>query len=177
MLENNPDTEPTSPGDRTDGYQGDGFGDGDLGRLQGILFGDHAKRTHDRIDTLERALLGAMSDLRDDLASQISELTKQLSAEEKNRAKAVSNLTDRVDTEASKSADASSTLGADLERASKRLAETVDTSTEEQRLEIEAVRRDLSAQIEASESGLAEQKVDRLQLASLLTTIADGLNS
>ena len=61
------------------------FGDDDLGRLQGILFGDHARKTSERIDTLEQALLGAIADLRDQMTEQIETVSAQLAAETETR--------------------------------------------------------------------------------------------
>jgi len=73
-----------------------GFGDDDLGRLQGILFGDHAKKTNDRIATLEEALLGALGDLRASVDAQFAAMERRIDAEADTRSQAISNVSDQV---------------------------------------------------------------------------------
>lgn len=72
------------------------FADDDLGKLQGILFGDHARKTKDRIDTLESALLGAVADLRTVVESRFEALESRLDGEASTRTQAVANVSDRL---------------------------------------------------------------------------------
>ena len=154
----------------------DAFGDDDLGRLQGILFGDHAQRTNDRIDTLEQALLGAIGDVRDHVDQQMQVLLKKVAAEGENRKKSVSNLASRVDKEVRERKKVVKRVEGQLDSTHERLTETLDLAANEARVELDAARRDLASQIEAAESDLDDRKVDRAVLATLLSATATELN-
>lgn len=156
-----------------EGYSG--FSEGDLGRLQGILFGDHAKQTHERIDTLEKALLGALSDMKSEISGEISALEKRIVAEEENRSTAVANLSDRVSADAKANKAATRKLQQGLDKGTEKLAKAIDDAVTDQRLELDATRRDLAAQIEATETELSESSVGRSQLAAALSQVADEL--
>jgi len=151
------------------------FGEGDLGRLQGILFGDHAQRTHERIDTLEQALLGAMADLQSDLSAQIGKLEKRIIAEEANRATAVTNVADRVTADAKSNKAQLQELQEGLDTGTDKLDKAISEAVTDQRLELEATRRDLTAQIETTEAQLTENSVARSQLAAALVNVAEEL--
>lgn len=165
------DSATTSPSQSTDV-----FGEGDLGRIQGILLGDHAKRTNERIDTLEKALLGAISDLKSEMTSALGDLAKRIDAEEKNRTTGIANLSDRFKTSTKSTTTELKSLQSSLEKSQESLTTRIDEATGDQRLELDAVRRDLSAEIETTETDITNRTVDRLQLASLMEKLAAELS-
>jgi hypothetical protein len=166
----------TADAEATPAAAPDLFGSDELGQLQQILLGDHARRTTERIDTLEQALLGALSDLQAQVESDMAAVNKRIDAEAENRSKANANLVSRFEDERNNQSSAVGLLKADLDDAFERLTGSLDTASTDARLQIEAVRIELTNMIEAAQGELEERKLDRGALAALLSATATELD-
>lgn len=140
------------------------FADGDLGRIQGILFGDHARRVDERLATLEQALLGAIADLRGELQSSFQALEKRVSTEETNRAKAMKNLGERLDSESEVRVEGESAIN-----------HKIDITESNIRTAIAAERVAAAADVEREFATLRSDSVDRRDLAELFAATAERL--
>ena len=140
------------------------FGDDDLGRIQGILFGAHAKKVDERLAALEEALLGAISDLRNDLNEEIVAVKKQVAAEETTRSKAMKNLGERVDTEAE--------IRGETER---ELVGKIDSTESSIHASMEAMRSSMTSDSDQALAQIRDDKTDRASLADMLSAVADQL--
>lgn len=154
------------------------FGNDDLGRLQNILLGDHARQTVDRIDTLEQAVLGVIDDLRTELRDSVSALEGRITAEADTRTSAVSNLTSRID-------DETATRKTSIKDLNKDLTKDLRTTESDLNQAIESAASSLTGHIEdlrstakdlaAVDADLGDAKVDRIALANLLSAAVAGL--
>lgn len=153
------------------------FADDDLGRLQGILFGDHARKTTERIDTLEQALLGAIADIREELTSQVKDLSKRIDSEAATRAKAHTNVTERLSEEIKTRSSEAKKMQRQIDGSVDKLNAAVEEATADARLENESSRRELVRMIETTEADLRDYAVDRRALAGLLSSTADQLDA
>ncbi len=142
------------------------FGDDDLGRIQGILIGAHARQVDERLAALEEALLGAIADLRNDLNDEIVAVKKQIVAEETTRSKAMKNLGERVDTEAE--------LRTETERTLVGKVDNVETSIHES---IEAMRSSMTSDNDQALAKIRDDKADRARLADMFAAVADQLRN
>lgn len=140
------------------------FAEGELGQIQGILFGDHARRVDDRLATLEAALLGAIADLRTEMRASIEALNGKLRSEETTRTKAVKNLGERIDTETDLRSEAES-----------QLTHKIDSTESVLRTAISTERAELKAETERELDMLRNSSVDRKNLAELFSTTAERL--
>jgi len=147
------------------------FGDDALGRVQGILFGDQARKTRERIDTLEQALLGVIDDLRSDVSAQIEALDGRISAESETRTTAMRNLTGRLDAEIDQRTDQASSIRADLVSSSEQISDRLMQAETDSRTEFDKVRADLATQDASLRHGL----VDRASLAQLFASASEQL--
>jgi len=157
------------------GTSGDSFGDDELGQLQRILFGDHARQTNDRIDTLEKALLGALSDLSAQMSKDIAAVGKRVDAEAENRSQAATNLSARLEKDIDAAAKSTARLKTELDSAFERMTEALDAASVDTRKQIDEVRSDMTAAIETAQAELEERKLDRGALAALLSATASEL--
>jgi len=153
------------------------FGKDDLGRVQQILFGDHVRKTHERIDTLEQALLGAIADLREATAAQIQNVESRLATETDNRTAALSKVGARLDEESKNSADATAELQNELQQTSGRLEAAIQSSSGSTQAAMDAMRQDVTADLERAQLELRGDKVDRNALATMMSTVAAQLAS
>lgn len=153
------DTEPYAPS----------FSNDDLGKLQNILLGDHARQTVDRIDTLEQALLGVISDLRADFQQRVSELDARITAEAGTRSKAMKNLTSRIDKEGEANASSLKDLTADLRSTENDMQQALDAAASGLTDELDGLRK--------SSGDLNASKVDRTALADLLSSAVEVLQA
>jgi len=142
------------------------FAEGDLGRIQGLLFGDHARQTEERLATLEQALLGAISDLRNELQQSFTSLEKRVASEESNRAKAMKNLGERLDTEAEVRIEGEASMSS-----------KIDTTETAIRHAIATERAAAAADVEREFTTLRSDSVDRNDLAELFAATAERLRS
>lgn len=152
------------------------FGDDDLGRIQGILFGDHARRTSERIDTLEAALLGVIADLRTHVEAEFVALNKRLDVESEMRATAVANVGERLSEEGRMREQQSAVLRKDLDSSHENLSEALDALEQRSHSSLETARGELGAEIEATSQRVSDLSVARADLASALRKVADDLS-
>ncbi len=152
-----------------------GFGSDDLGRIQGLLFGDHARKTTERIDTLERALLGVIADLRTELATQVAALSDRIDGEADTRVTAVTNLAGRLDEASRGQANEAKAIRTDLDASVEKLTETIDRASDHAARELETTRTELASSLERTDLELRDSKVDRAALAQLFTATAEQL--
>lgn len=169
-------TEKASATTESSQEEGVGFGNDDLGRLQGILIGDHARKTSERIDTLEKALLGALADLRSEMTSHVKKLTKQLDGEKDTRATAVDNLGQRLREEAKSRASDTKQFQATVDSSIEQLQGSVEATASDARLELEATRRELIKLLEDTAAEERDYATDRRALATLLAQTAAELD-
>jgi len=155
MNDGTSDTKPVTPSD---------FGDDDLGRIQGILLGAHARQVDERLASLEQALLGAIADLRNDLHDEIVAVKKQIAAEETTRFKAMKNLGERVDTEAE--------IRSETERTLVSKVDNVETSIHES---INAMRSSMTSDNDQALAKIRDDKADRARLADMFAAVAEQL--
>jgi len=152
------------------------FGSDDLGRVQQILFGDHVRKTHERIDTLEQALLGAIADLRQQTTLQIQNVETRLTTETENRSSAVAKVSTRIDEESKNSADAAAELQNELHQTSGRLDAAIQRSSDHAQDAMAAMRADVTADLERAQRELRGNKVDRSALATMMSEVAAQLS-
>ncbi len=152
-----------------------GFADGDLGRIQGLLFGDSVRITNQRLDTLEQALLGAISDLRADMEKGLAKLDKQLTGEKTARTEAIAETEAKLagDTKAAKKAAAKQQ--AEIERTAAKFDESLTSLAATANAALEQTRQDLWSRIDLTEKKLQSNKVDRDALATMLASTAQQL--
>ena len=152
------------------------FGDDDLGRVQGILFGDHARRTSERIDTLEAALLGVMADLRDRVENEFAALNRRLDNEAEMRAKAVSNVGERVSEEEKKREQSNRLLRKDLDSSHEAMTSSLDGLEQRASQSLATARGELSSEIEANAQSLTDLSVAKGDLANALRRAAEEIS-
>ncbi len=152
-----------------------GFGSDDLGRIQGLLFGDHARKTSERIDTLESALLGVIADLRRELTDEVTALSDRINSESETRTKAVTNLSSRLDEASKGSASETKALRKDLDTSVEKLTESLDKAEAHAASQLEATRAELAGSLEQTDLDLRDTKVDRAALAELFNATAAKL--
>ena len=151
------------------------FGDDDLGRLQGILFGDHARRTNERMETLEEALLGAIEDLRQAIQSQFVDLERRLDGESETRSKAIANVTEQVKGESRNRETATKAIRGDFDKGYEQTSRAIDDLERRAKESLEETRTELSAEIEAGLGALDDKVVPRDGLAKALVRAAEEL--
>lgn len=149
------------------------FGNDELGKLQNILIGDHARATVDRIDTLEQALLGVIEDLRAELQQRVSELDARITAEADTRGTAMSNITSRIDEEAETNTTALKDLRADLRSTESDMQSAVETASSGLAVYVDELREST----DQTAKDLNASKVDRNALARLLSAAVEGLET
>ena len=148
------------------------FADDDLGKLQGILFGDHARKTKDRIDTLESALLGAVADLRTVVESRFEALESRLDGEASTRTQAVANVSDRLAEEARIRERAEAALRKDVDSTHEKSTRALDDLEQRASKGLETARSELSAEVETGLQSLGDTRVARNDLAQALIRAA-----
>ena len=154
------------------------FGDDDLGRLQHILLGDHARKTLERIETLEQALLGAIDDLRGEMRDRIKEVEGSLASEANVRTTALTNLTSRIDEEAKsrsqaiKQADKAATQAiAGLDSQFGDLASKVESDTASQTNALSELRSQVESDAESGAEAMSQLR-HRLENEAAVRTAA-----
>ena len=140
------------------------FADSDLGRIQGILLGDHARRMDDRFSTLEQALTGAISDLRAEMQQSIEELGRQVRSEQTNRSTAMRNLGERIDTETELRSEGESALIGKLDGAESTLRNIIATE-----------RSAVAGELQREVASMRERSIDKRDLAALFSETAEKL--
>ncbi len=148
------------------------FADGDLGRVQGLLFGDQFELINARIDALEAALAAAIADMKVDLSSEI-DATKAIVDQE------ISDRIEAVETVGRSAGSETTRLQRDLEKTTTKLDKAVatlkTTSKESLAKTKAALREEMTVKISQLDADLRDNKVDRHALAALLTTTANEL--
>ncbi len=152
------------------------FGDDDLGRIQGILIGDHARKTEERLNVMEVALLGAISDLRDSTNAQIESLETRLAAEAETHERAVSNLGSRMDREAADQAAKVAELRSDVESVEDTLKSSIDGTESAMVKAIDDAKLETKKDLETARAQLGADKVDRVALSKMLRALGDQLD-
>lgn len=168
-------TEKTTPPSADSAALG-GFGDDDLGRLQGILLGDHAKRTSERIDTLEKALVGAVDDLRAAIEERISAIEGRLDGEADTRAKALANVSDRLAEETRMRENAERSFRVDVDRDHEKMTDAIDALEQRASTSISETRSELAAEMQAGLESLGDVSVARADLAAALIRAAEQIS-
>jgi len=131
-----------------------------------------------RIDVcnlLKKALLGALSDLADQVGGDIAAVGKRVDVESENRSQATANMAARLEKDIEKGAQATAQLKVELDQAFERLTAALDSTSDDMRSELAAARSDLTAAIDTAQSELEERKLDRGALAALLSATASEL--
>jgi len=155
----------------------EGFGDDPLGMVQGLLFGEQAKQTNERIDTLERALLGAISDLSEKIDGQISSVGEDIAREASVRTSAVSNLRDRLREDVKVLTKSGRVTERALEKAHTSLSTEIEQAAAHAGTERDRIRVEVRAESNARAAAIEDHMVDRATLAALLRSTADELEN
>lgn len=159
------------------------FAAGDLGRVQGLLFGDQFDAMNARIDSLEAMLLDSVAAVRSEMRKEVAGTGKKI-----DRTKA--QIDKRIDTKIEKESTARKTAFVEI-------SETANTETADLRIELDqksaafeksldslkaatekavaSTRTSLEKKIERSEQTLTSQKVDCNALAEMLSQTAAQL--
>lgn len=148
-----------------------GFRDDDLGRLQRILVGDHVQQTNERLETLERALLGALGDLRESLDVRLGSIEDRLDAELETRTQSVANITEQLTEEARIRARAQNLLRRDMDEGFEKTTRLIDELEARVERSVEEARSDANANVASLES----QSVSRSGLVQALVNAAEKL--
>ncbi len=154
------------------------FGDDDLGRIQGILFGDHARKTDERLNVMEIALLGAIADLREETAAKLDAIDSRITAEAETRDRAVSNLGSKVGremTEQTEKLDAQASIADEQATRLNDLRSEVESAEAGVKKSLETVEATMAQAIADTRAEIATDKVDRADLATLFRALGDQL--
>jgi uncharacterized phage infection (PIP) family protein YhgE len=164
------------------------FADGDLGKLQGILFGEQSRSIDERLSALEKTIT-------DMIARTNSELGSRLSSTESDLRHQLAVLSDRVDKNSNGAGEAALALRKALDGEAARLDTSVAdvraalaTTKAEQQAELSKLSNTaakdlakstaaLTAQINDLAEALQQDKVGRNHLADLLVQAADGVRT
>ena len=152
-----------------------GFRDDDLGRLQRILIGDHLQQTNERLETLERALLGALDDLRESLDSRLGAIEGRLDAELDTRAQAVANVSQQLTEEARIRARAQNLLRRDMDEGFEKTTRLIDELEARVERSVEEARGEMQAEVHDKVTSIENKAVSRNGLIKALVSAAEKL--
>jgi len=153
----------------------DEFRDDDLGRLQRILIGDYVQQTNDRLETLERALIGALGDLRESIDTRFNSMENRLDQELTTRTEAVAEVSAKMTEESRIRARAQNLLRRDMDAGFEKTTRLIDELETRVEASVEQTRGDLHAEVESSVSSLESQTVSRSGLIKALLGAAEKL--
>lgn len=154
----------------------EGFRDDDLGRLQRILVGDHVQQTNERLETLERALLGALGDLRESLETRLGAIEVRLDAENQTRTQAMAHISGQLTEEARIRARAQNLLRRDMDEGLEKTTRLIDELEARVELSVQEARGDLHTEVQQSVSSLESQTVSRSGLIKALLNAAEKMD-
>ena len=154
----------------------EGFRDDDLGRLQRILVGDHVQQTNERLETLERALLGALGDLRETLQTRLGAIEERLDAENQTRTQAMAHISGQLTEEARIRARAQNLLRRDMDEGLEKTTRLIDELEARVELSVQEARGDLHTEVQQSVSSLESQTVSRSGLIKALLNAAEKMD-
>lgn len=146
------------------GTSGADFGDDELGQIRSLLFGEHARRTLERVNRVENQVLAAIDELRTHVDERFAALDTQFAAEVDVRTAEATALSTRVDEEATARREANIDLRTDLDRRSAEIRKQLRSATSE-----------LSERIEGVDADLRHRNVNREALAGLFEQAASNL--
>lgn len=166
--------------------------EGDLGKIQSILFGSQARQFDEKLAGLEttlRADLGAMeAGLRADMAAMekrlkasfdasVADLTAALAAEYDGRSAAMKAAAAQHKTDKAELTKAVAAAEKAAEKANQATEKLLTKRSDELHKAVETTRAALERQLSEAQSGLADAKVDRTSLAAMLEQTAAALRS
>ena len=166
----------TEPVDVSESPSAVPFGDDDLGRIQGILFGDYASKMLERVDTLEGALLGVIDDLRDHVEALNQRANDRIDAEAETRAKAIGNLTSRVEEDAKAARKEHAAINKRHDSHVAATSKAIAQAEENAAAEIASTRSALEDLIADLDRQLSDHKVGRADLAAVLRRAASEVD-
>lgn len=159
------------------------FAEGDLGRVQGLLFGDQFDAINARIDSLESMLLDSITAVR-------AEMKKELTSADRKIDRTKTQLDKRITTKIGKEADARKSglldlsghadheieaLKRDLDGKATSFEKSLDALKAATEKAMAASRSALEKQIQSTEETLTTSKLDRSVLAELLAATAEQI--
>lgn len=151
----------------------EGFGDDPLGRVQGLLFGEHAQRTNERLELIEQTLFDMVAELRASVEVQLGQLAQQLESEVQTRADEISALDGRIGREVKALTKVDNAFGRKLEKTSTDLRGRISDTAATAATALESARLELTTEVD----GLQNRSVERAGLALLLRSVANDLDS
>lgn len=155
---------------------GSSFGDDDLGRIQGILFGDHARKTEERLNVMEIALLGAIADLREETAKSIEAIEAKLVGEADTRERALSNLGSRVGRDIADQTAKVDDLAIEIESVETNVKHSVESVESAMGVAMAEAKAVAQRDIEAARIDIGSGKVDRTDLARMLRQLGEDID-
>ncbi len=159
------------------------FAEGDLGRVQGLLFGDQFDAINARIDSLESMLLDSITAVRAEMKKELSSTDRKIDRTKTQLDKRIVTKIDK-ETDARKSAfvslaDQSEKEFEDLKSELASKATTFEKSLDALKVATDkamaASRSALEKKIQNTEETLSTSKLDRLALADLLAATAEQI--
>ena len=152
------------------------FADDDLGRIQGILFGDHARKTDERLNVMEIALLGAIADLREETAAKFEALDARLDAESETRDRAVGNLSSRLGRDVTDQSKRLTDLRSEVESMEEGFTKSVGAIESTVDSAIGQLRSDTQQSIDETRTSIGKKKIDRSELSRILRELGEQLD-
>lgn len=152
------------------------FADDDLGRIQGILFGDHARKTDERLNVMEIALLGAIADLREETAAKFEALDARLDAESETRDRAVGNLSSRLGRDVTDQSKRLTDLRSEVESMEDGFTKSVGAIESTVDSAIGQLRSDTQQSIDETRTSIGKKKIDRSELSRILRELGEQLD-
>ena len=173
LITNSP---PTQAPTGSPGAPASEFRDDELGRLQGILLGDHARRTNDRLETIERALLGAIADLRTSIDERFSGLEARIDAESDTRSRALNNVSGQVSEETRIRERALGLLRTDFDAGYDKTTRLIDDLEQRTFRGLQVVRGEMQEELEASMTSMNDRNVARTDLVRALIQATEEIS-
>lgn len=135
----------------------------ELAQIRALLFGEHARKSLERIERVEAAVLEQLADLRAYIDTRIGEVEARLANEVDVRTSVATNLVTRLDEESQARRDGHAGLRRDLDEATERLQQ-----------QLGGARAELVERIERTNADLRERDIDlRRRSESIRSSLAD----
>ena len=155
-------------------------------RIRDILFGAHIEEYEERFSQLEEKLEARYARLRKDLENrfeslessigkQLATITDKLDAESKRRSDSVAKLRQDQRTQGNNLKEELSELRKDLVKEINQITHRLEQETADLRTRLDDASAKITRQSQQHHDELQSAKVDRIELASLLTGLAENL--
>lgn len=163
------------------------FSNGDLGQLQEILFGQQQRSTHEQISSLQKQFVEQLNALSNVLNSRLNQLTetvekhhtnfeKQLNKSQSDSKSALKNINEKINETKVELQTDIKTLSKTTNEAVKRLDTGLAKNKTKLLKEISDNKQELQVGLNKSINGLHSTKLDKQDLAHLLSELSGKLS-